>query len=116
MLVHIGTIRLLREDPHDGRLRPRAAGAARGDRGPGLRRPRPDRPAGSRPGSAARGQRTGDRPHDRLELPGMSSSVSGPVPAQQATGPAAAGDAGTSDLPTLSSERLWGFWSFTSVN
>ena len=26
------------------------------------------------------------------------------------------GDAGTSDLPTLASERIWGFWSFTSVN
>ena len=46
----------------------------------------------------------------------MSSSVSGRATAQQPTGPAAPGDAGTSDLPTLSSERLWGFWSFTSVN
>ncbi len=27
-----------------------------------------------------------------------------------------AGDSGTSDLPTLASERIWGFWSFTSVN
>jgi nucleobase:cation symporter-1, NCS1 family len=46
----------------------------------------------------------------------MSASVSGRTPAQQVPAPAAPGDAGTSDLPTLASERLWGFWSFTSVN
>lgn len=27
-----------------------------------------------------------------------------------------AGDAGVSELPTLTHERIWGFWSFTSVN
>ncbi len=26
------------------------------------------------------------------------------------------GDSGTNDLPALASERIWGFWSFTSVN
>ncbi|MDP5182011.1 cytosine permease [Blastococcus sp. BMG 814] len=46
----------------------------------------------------------------------MSSSTSGRAPGRQATGAAAPGNAGTSDLPTLSSERIWGFWSFTSVN
>jgi len=30
--------------------------------------------------------------------------------------PAVGGDSGTSDLPTLARERIWGFWSFTSVN
>ena len=28
----------------------------------------------------------------------------------------AEGDAAFSELPTLRGERLWGFWSFTSVN
>lgn len=46
----------------------------------------------------------------------MSASVSGRAQAQPSPGPAVTGDAGTSDLPTLASERLWGFWSFTSVN
>lgn len=37
-------------------------------------------------------------------------------PARTSTAPAVAGDSGTSDLPTLTHERIWGFWSFTSVN
>ena len=45
----------------------------------------------------------------------MTTSASVPqsaVPVQ----PAGLGDGTTSDLPMLTSERLWGFWSFTSVN
>ncbi|MEX5720312.1 hypothetical protein [Geodermatophilus maliterrae] len=38
------------------------------------------------------------------------------VRARTAAAPEISTDAGTSDLPTLASERIWGFWSFTSVN
>ena len=46
----------------------------------------------------------------------MSERVSGRAPARPGTAPAVSSDSGTSDLPTLASERIWGFWSFTSVN
>ncbi|MGY1813597.1 purine-cytosine permease family protein [Blastococcus sp. SYSU D00820] len=45
----------------------------------------------------------------------MSESTSGPAVRQPAI-PAISSDSGTSDLPTLATERIWGFWSFASVN
>ncbi len=45
-----------------------------------------------------------------LSAPGRSTRGASAAP------PSGAGDAGTSDLPTLAHERIWGFWAFTSVN
>jgi NCS1 family nucleobase:cation symporter-1 len=46
----------------------------------------------------------------------MSESLIGRAAAEPSAPAAISSDSGTSDLPTLARERIWGFWSFTSVN